>query len=239
MEIINKPTIVGIDFSINSPSLCFLRDGKYKFVSFYNSWGKKFDDKKIVKDLIIPKELNDLDDCYVKLYKRDKASAIYSTTETNKLNNAISIANEIIEVIKKETRYSDYHIAIEGFSFGSKGNSFIDLIFFNSILRSYISTKLDAKSFLVFSPSHIKKTVGKGNANKVDMLKGFLSNVLDDDSLKNSSFYKWCTANKDRYLINDKISKPLDDLVDAYTVLQTLKLQLKSDLKVYSPLEKT
>ena len=51
---------IGIDFSINSPGVCIKKDDKYTFISFYNSWGKTFENK-MTKNMEIPFSLSQVD----------------------------------------------------------------------------------------------------------------------------------------------------------------------------------
>lgn len=208
---------VGIDFSINSPGICIKKDDKYHFISYYNSWGRTFSEK-IIKMMQIPLELTKLSDTSVELYYRDKKTKDYAVDELNKVKNATYIAESMVQSIKDIAGDSEVVIGIEGFSYGSKGNSAIDLIMFNSILRREIYRGL-SESLSVFSPSAVKKVVNKGNSNKVEMLESFLSNKLKDKDLVKGDFYKWCKKNKETYLKKGEIAKPIDDLVDAYFVL--------------------
>jgi hypothetical protein len=71
----------------------------------------------------------------------------------------------------------------------------------------------------IYQPSHVKKLAGKGNANKFYMIKAFQDNVLNDKNLKRSLFWKWI---KDKDFSKD-IPKPVDDIIDAYFILNCAK----------------
>jgi len=58
------------------------------------------------------------------MYKRDVANDDFREKELNKQKDASDIATLIDTTLKDKYDISDF--AIEGFSYGSKGNSFID-----------------------------------------------------------------------------------------------------------------
>ena len=72
-------------------------------------------------------------------------------------------------------------------------------------------------SLHIYTPSLVKKTAGKGNANKDFMFESFKSNVLEDELLADNNFFKY-TCSK------EKLGKPLDDLIDSYFIVKTHEL---------------
>lgn len=226
----NEKIFIGIDFSINSPGMSVLTNNEHSFVSFVNT-PKDLSATKIPKSLSIHKELLDNNLCNVITYIRDKKHEIYSIDQSNKIKNAIDLATIIINTIKEYIQKSkNVYIAIEGYSYGSKGNSFIDLIAFNSILREKIVTVIGYKNFHIFSPSEIKKYAGKGNANKIMMMNYWFNNSLNDKTLTSNPLYKWCMDNKEMIIDNkDNIRKPLDDLIDAYFISSFLKYTIEQN----------
>lgn len=212
--------LIGIDFSINSPAITIKHDNTYKFISFYNSFGKSFEDKKLVKNLEIPNTLRNLEDLEIILYNRVKRTKDYQKDQLNSIIDAENLSTVIINELDKYTNHK-LIIGLEGFSFASKGNSAIDLIMYNSFLRKEL-LKL-TKELYIFSPSEIKKIVAKGNANKLEMVKCFYDNTLDDGILSCSPFFNWATENKNLCINKEIIPKPIDDLVDSYFILKKLE----------------
>jgi hypothetical protein len=129
------------------------------------------------------------------------------------------VANVIISEIIKKHKPTDVKIALEGFSYGSTGNSFIDIIQYNTFLRSSLLNVYGADKIYIMQPSHVKKLAGKGNANKHYMVNAFQSNILDDQSLEDTTLWNWL-KDKD---YSEKIPKPIDDLVDSYFILNAIK----------------
>ena len=218
----------GLDFSINSPALCHYDGKKYTFYSFLNV-GNRDTSKPLPKSMSIYDTLKEVGVDTI-FFRRDKKHEDYSQDQANKIANAHNVAQTIADLIYKLKGDDPQMVfAIEGYSYGSKGNSFIDLIQFNSVLRNEIYIrKSEDDEIMVVSPSMVKKEAGKGNANKNLMLEFFLQS--DDETLACVDFFNWCLENPESLL--DKkgnVVKPVDDLVDSYFVLKTaLALSLVS-----------
>ena len=222
---------VGIDFSINSPAICIYNDAKksYKFVSFTNIQDKIISNK-VPKAYEIHHNLltNNIID-WIHFNRRRKHDN-YTVDQFQKIEDACTLANSISQYISDElTPKCTLEIGIEGYSYGSKGNSFIDLITFNSTLRSKLYERFvlhrKCEDIKVFSPSQIKGWAGKGNANKIAMWNYFINNSKNDKELENNLFWNWCT--KKDIKTNGKgeieLEKPLDDIVDSYFIANLLK----------------
>lgn len=215
-------TRIGIDFSLNSPGVCIEEGGKYQFITFFNYgnriWGNS--DKKTPKAFAVHEELMDDKALWGFAYTRDVTSKDFLPRERQKLKDAESIASLIINIFTTWTQPgTDVEVAIEGFSYGSKGNSFIDMIQYNTFLRKALIDEYSIENLSIFQPSHVKKLAGKGNGNKHYMIKAFQDDVLNDKMLRDTKIWKWVQG-KD---FSEKIPKPLDDLVDAYFLVQCLK----------------
>ena len=213
---------VGIDFSLNSPGIC-IQDHKnnYHFLSFFN-YGKRIWDEegiRIPKAFTVHKELSDLDALSCFAYNREVTSKEFLYRERQKLNDAENISSLITDIMITLHGTENVKIALEGFSYGSKGNSFIDIIQYNTFLRSKLNKLYGNENISVYQPSHVKKSAGKGNANKHYMIKAFQDDVLDDKDLRKTKIWKWVQG-KDYSM---KIPKPLDDLVDSYFILNANK----------------
>lgn len=202
--------IIAIDFSLNSPGITIKKETGYTFISFTNLNGKKL--KKIPKSLEIHDELNSNSDFDWYRYDRIIESKEFIYREREKLIDTVNVAESILTELEKYIDEDSVKIHLEGFSYGSKGKSFIDIIGYNYILRKMLMDRFGADNIFIFTPSQVKGLTGKGNANKFLMLDKFKENVLDDDHLTNTSFWQWL---KDKSY-DKKIPKPIDDIIDSY-----------------------
>jgi len=203
---------VGLDFSINSPGLCIQTDEALQFISFYNIEHKNFK-KSHPKDYQTHYDISLLTDVNVIHYNRRKKCEDYSLDQLQKIEDSYSLAKLINSYIPEKSL-----IALEGYSYGSKGNSFIDLISFNSVVRNNLW--LNNHIISIFTPTQVKMKAGKGNLNKKGMFLAFIENKANDPLLINSEFWNWCVREQNMYI--DEISKPIDDLIDAYWLVKLL-----------------
>ena len=216
--------LVGIDFSLNSPSITikYVFEGKeqYKFCSFFNTDGKEW----LIKDIKAfknHKALNNNTDVYMMPYERKITASEYTEKESQKIADAQKLSQLIVNYIKafiNETnlKLTNIKVAIEGFSYGSKGAAYNDLIMYNSFLRKELLTLTSADNIFVFSPKHAKKLAGNGNADKIYMINAFVENKLKDDLIEKTDLFKYCSS------LDMKNLKPVDDLIDSYFILNCL-----------------
>ena len=212
-------TRIGIDFSLNSPATCIRNTkGDYIFISFFNFGDRIWDDiKKMPKAFQVHQELIESETILGFPYYRDIKADSFLIREREKLEDCKSIANLIVNALVSFFGVSNTHVSLEGFSYGSTGNSFIDIVQYNSFLRSLLLDAYGSSNISIFQPSHVKKTAGKGNANKHYMIKAFQDDVFNDKDLRNTKLWKYVQG-KD---FSIKIPKPLDDLVDSYFILNS------------------
>ena len=212
----------GIDFSLNSPGTCTQdHKGKYTFITFFNYGNRIWDEegRKIPKSFSVHKELMDDKTILGFPYYRQVKDKDFLLREREKLTDGQNIADLISNILITLYGTQNHKIALEGFSYGSKGNSFIDIVQYNTFLRNEIVNSLGVENISIYQPSHVKKLAGKGNANKHYMVKAFQDDVFNDKDLRKTKLWKW-TQGKD---FTEKIPKPIDDLVDAYFILNANK----------------
>lgn len=203
---------VAIDFSLNSPGICTFnsKDERYTFISYLKAGTGTKKDQKIQEDFSALKD---------SLYKEQpdfSNNGAYSSVEFAKIQRYLITANDILELIEEVIpRDEDVIFAFEGTSFGSKQgtNNIIDMAAGAAILKLKILEYFQVKTIETVAPSTIKKHAGKGNMNKSDLWKVFLSNVNDDSNLAKSETYQFCVGEIGE---TTKVPKPFDDLVDAY-----------------------
>jgi Holliday junction resolvasome RuvABC endonuclease subunit len=207
-------TIISIDFSILYPGICICKDFKdFKWFSIVNTKPKKVDQNNL--DYLIQNYSN------IKIKKTSsirKTHSEYHITERIKLINYQELISKIITQILDEIDEDNIIVSIEGISFGSKGNSLVDISQSTGILKHEILTKIlnnNADRLFIFSPSELKNAIGcKGNASKLDIFYQF-KNDPQLESLKDSDLYN--AIHNENWIINDddKIISPIIDMVDA------------------------
>ena len=159
----------GIDFSLNSPGTCTQdHKGKYTFITFFNYGNRIWDEegRKIPKAFSVHKELMDNKTILGFPYYRQVKDKDFLLREREKLTDGQNIAELISNILMTLYGTDSHKIALEGFSYGSKGNSFIDIVQYNTFLRNEIVNAWGVKNISIYQPSHVKKLAGKGNANK-------------------------------------------------------------------------
>jgi Holliday junction resolvasome RuvABC endonuclease subunit len=207
-------TIVSIDFSILYPGICICKDFKeFKWFSVVNTKLRKVD-KENLEHLVIKYPNIQLDQTSTVR----KTHPEYHITERTKLVNYQDLVNRIITNILKEVGDDQVIVAIEGISFGSKGNSLVDISQSTGILKSALLTQVlhgDADRLFVFSPSELKNAIEcKGNANKMDIFNKFKEDPIIE-SVKESDLYK--AVSQEKWIVQgDKIVSPIIDMVDSF-----------------------
>lgn len=207
-------TIVSIDFSILYPGICIVKDFKdFKWSAIVNT--------KITK-----KEKENLD-ALTKLYpnlsinytsSKRKTEAEYHLTERTKLINYQELIDLIIKEILEKTDDDNIVCAIEGISYGSKGNALVDISQSTGILKIKLIEEVlknQHERLFVFSPSELKNAIGaKGNAGKLDIFNKFKTDPVIE-SVKESDLFK--AVNSQKWIQNgEKIVSPIIDMVDSY-----------------------
>ena len=105
-------------------------------------------------------------------------------------------------------------MGMEGLSFGSSGNSLIDISMTTALVRSAIIKKIDPNNFFVLSPTTIKKYALKGNSKKDELYNTLIEKRIEDNRLK--PFLGVLKEYKDSWIKgSNKVEGPCSDLVDA------------------------
>lgn len=211
---------IGIDFSINSPSMMWCKDdGEYNFISFFNDDGKDWKNSKS-KYFQYHRLLYENNIVEMIPYTRCVKSKDYREEQKEKMADAINLSEIIISKINEITCGDDILIGLEGFSFNSKGASYIDLIMYNCFIRQRIVETFGPESLVIVSPTEGKKHFsGKGNANKEKMIESFISNFIKDEKIENTKLWKFCSSNE----LDFNNIKPIDDLVDSLGIFESIK----------------
>ncbi len=208
-------TIISIDFSILYPGVCICRDFKdFKWIAVVNTKVRKKDEDHF--DWI---NANYPNIKILKTQSKRKKDEQYHVTERIKLDNYLELINVLIGEIKEEVKDDpELIVCLEGISFGSSGNSLVDISQSTGVLKHQIVTQILNNStdrFFIFSPSELKNAINcKGNANKQDILAKFKSDPIIE-SVKKSDLFT--LLHKEDWVIEgDKILSPIIDMTDAY-----------------------
>ena len=183
-------TIISIDFSILYPGVCICKDFKdYQWISVVNSNTTK-KHRANLEDLVL--KYPTINIAYTESKRRKDEQ--YHITERIKLHNYLEATDLLISELKKLVDTSDdLIIAIEGMSFGSKGNALADIAQATGIIKSKLVESLlngDNDRMFVFSPGELKNAIGcKGNAPKGDIFNAFRDFPILD-AVKESDLHK-------------------------------------------------
>lgn len=227
---------IGIDVSKISTALCIEKDN---VISLYNYTTKKNNNiwVKNTNNFINYRHIN-----YKYISEKD-----YSKSQVSKLDEFDETTNLIINDIFKNVNSPDeLKIAIEGYSYNSKGPIF-DLIEFTTILKHKLMNKLITHTNIniispmtlktecckmVYKPRielkgkkvikeilHYENKEGKQATkfDKWDMYYAFL------DSDINMELKDWCKNYHQEIIKGKEVFKPLDDIIDSIILKEMVK----------------
>lgn len=167
----------------------------------------------LVKDGSPFKILNDNPRVDINIIGKKEFKGEYHIIERDKIINAVYFSELVIDLL---TPYLDENtiVGMEGLSFGSSGNSLIDISMTTALVRSSIIKKIDPNNFFVLSPTTIKKFALKGNSKKDELYQKLIEDRIDDNRLK--PFLNVLREYKDTWIKGpNKVENPCSDLVDA------------------------
>ena len=202
-------TIIGFDFSINKPAACILSNNMYHFMSWPYGLPEKI--KTVYKESGVS-IIERTDD-------KDKGDNI-SEKMRYEVENSRYLANLIRDSLKPFLNNTPY-LAFEGLSYGSEGNVGIQLGGYKYMLMDSLSEFIPLDNMFTYSPITIKSVAGcaKRGMGKADMINKFIEegpHCIFNHELKESPD-KFKTPKSKNWIVH------LDDLVDSYWVIQTLK----------------
>lgn len=203
--------LVGIDYSITSPAITVFDGRHYTFISLFDVDVK---DWRNSKKYAVHNDIQNFVPIYP--FSRCVDKTTYQTEQRSKTINAEQLATLTTHTARFAAGDGEIRIALEGFSYASKGMASLDLVMYQSVLRVRLMEEFGIGSIHVFSPTEAKKLAGKGNYGKEQMVDAFGKNVLCDDILAAHPFYSY---------VSEKgfAGKPIDDLVDSYFLLKLLE----------------
>ena len=140
--------LVGIDFSINSPSFCCLKDNNYVWGSLTRSDRTEDSLKKNSKKPFFV--LGDMENLRFIFLNKKELPSEYSERERIKIEYFLEIVDNLWEAIVNEMGDEPFRVAMEGLSFSSNGNSLVDIAMATALLRERIINKIGVENFHVF-----------------------------------------------------------------------------------------
>jgi hypothetical protein len=203
--------IIGIDFSLNSPAWCVLSKDGAKWGSFHRT------DKKIDKMLVNPaspfKVFSEDPHFSIKIIEKQKAVGEYWEVERKKIENFVTIADHFVDMIKPHID-ENTSVFMEGISFGSSGNSLIDISMCTALTRERLINIVGYEGLNIYSPTAIKKFALKGNSKKDELYVQLLDKYKDSSLLE--PIIKPLKQNQDLWIKKSKdVETPCSDLIDA------------------------
>jgi hypothetical protein len=211
MSNLKSDRIIGIDFSLNSPGFCILEKDSCKWISLHRT--KNIIDKMLKKEGSPFKILNDTIYVDVILVEKKEFKGEYHIIERDKIINAVYFSELVMELLSPYLD-EDTVVGMEGLSFGSSGNSLIDISMTTALVRSAIIKKIKPNNFFVISPTSIKKFALKGNSKKDELYNTLIEKRIGDTRIK--PFLDILKEYKDSWIKGpNKVEGPCSDLVDA------------------------
>jgi len=203
-------TLIGFDFSINKPAACVLHENKYHFISW--PYG--------IKEQIINEYRNAGVDVIDREDDKEKGDTLsdkmrYEVENSQYISNLIS--GSLLKYLNRNT-----YIAFEGLSYGSSGDVGIQLGGYKYMLMSKLSELVPLENMFTYSPITIKSVAecAKKGMTKADMIDKFISVGPNQCKFRMKLFEfpeRFQTPKSKNWVIH------LDDLVDAYWALETLR----------------
>jgi len=211
MSNLKSDRIIGIDFSLNSPGFCILDNDNCRWISLHRT--KNIIDKMFKKEGSPFKILNDNSKVDINIIEKKEFKGEYHIIERDKIVNAIYFSEVVLDLLKPYINENTI-VGIEGLSFGSSGNSLIDISMTTALVRSAIVKIIDPNNFFVLSPTTIKKYALKGNSKKDELYNTLIEKRIEDNRLK--PFLEVLKEYKDSWIKgSNKVEGPCSDLVDA------------------------
>jgi hypothetical protein len=222
--------LIGIDISIDSTGMSIYRKEEVIFFNFTTL-------KKNVS--WIKKTMTSFDYEFINYTYKDIDN--YTESEVMKLREYDHVTDLIFNKINGNIdKNENTLIAIEGYNFGRKGNSLIDIVTFSTLLRSKLLNIQGLEKMIIISPKslksiacdmaygHVLNKTGKkiinknpegvsgGNFDKKDMMKA----VINMNEKNNLSLI--LNEYKNDLLKLKNVPKGIDDIIDSYFIMRSL-----------------
>jgi hypothetical protein len=138
------------------------------------------------------------------------------------VKNSDYLARAITTTLKEYLK-EDTVMAFEGLSYASSGDVVLQLGGYKYVLMNWLANYVPLENMFTYSPISVKSIAGcaKKGMNKLDMIQAFIN------SEHQSQFKSVLRNNSEKYMKKGGKSwiDHVDDLVDAYWVLQTVLIK--------------
>ena len=219
--------IIGIDFSLNSPGFCILTETDCKWISLHRT--TNIIDKMLKKDGSPFKVLRDNGTVNINIIQKKEFTGEYHDKERQKILNAIYFSEIALDLLDPYLNQNSV-VGMEGLSFGSSGNSLIDISMTTALIRAGVVKRINPDNFYVISPTTLKKFAVKGNAKKDELYNALLEKKSDDVRIK--PLLKLLSEYKDSWVKGSgKVENPCSDIIDATWICFFLDENLEKLLK--------
>ena len=203
--------ILGIDYSIKSTAATLKSGDLYSFYTFARN-------SVIKEDVVIALKAAGV---FVNLVPDEPSlpkKASIAQQERSSLKDVNVLTTEITKWFK-DLPIEAY--GFEGFSFASTGKRLTQISGYQWILRwELMKQGMDFNKFWIFSPMTIKKTAGKGNFKKEQMIEAFIGS--EDPILRNTGLWKALSTQPSLFQTKKgSWVKPIDDICDSWWVMKT------------------
>lgn len=198
--------LAGIDFSINSACVCISNESTYIWSHFGREKTKYFPfNNENFKQFLTPKRIT---------------GKAYCDNERMKIHDAKVLCSKIIDFLKTQ---GITHIAFEGHSFNSKGNSLLELVAYQFLLRDMCIRELGIPidNMFFYPPITVKAFAGGAKYKKKDLLEVFVK--TQSELLQNNEIYKTISSNLDIIIKGEDVVKPVDDMIDSFWIVKKLE----------------
>jgi hypothetical protein len=203
--------IIGVDFSLNSPAWCSLSEHGANWGSYHRTTKKI--SNMLANENSPFKILGENSSFTLQIKEKQKVEGEYWEVERKKLENFSIIADNFMMTLTPFIT-DESVVFMEGISFGSSGNSLIDISMCTALLRERIAELVGYKNLYVYSPTAIKKFALKGNAKKDELYLALIDKYSEDNLL--SPLVSVLKQNQDIWIKKNKeVETPCSDLIDA------------------------
>jgi CRISPR/Cas system endoribonuclease Cas6 (RAMP superfamily) len=200
--------LIAFDFSISKPAACVLADNQH----FFYCWPKNMSENH--------KELFEY--ANVKIYQRTTIEI--EDKPRYDVMNSIVLSKLIVSSLSNYLNEKTV-IGFEGTSYGSTGNVTISLVAWRYMLMRELSQIVPLKNMFTYSPITVKSIAGcaKKGMGKPDMIRAFMMSDIKSDfqTILRNNTEKFMKKGGKNYIDH------VDDLVDAFWVLQTTIIKEK------------
>ena len=180
--------LVGIDFSINSPSFCCLKDNNYVWGSLTRSDRTEDSLKKNSKKPF--SVLGDMENLRFIFLNKKELPSEYSERERIKIEYFLEIVDNLWEGIVNEMGNEPFRVAMEGLSFSSNGNSLVDIAMATALLRERIINKMTLNPAKIHKLYPQKGVIAEGSDADIFIYKLKEQKITKDHGFTDYDIYR-------------------------------------------------